>query len=94
MRVALLALLAAGCAVRPVSTFTTIPKDTPGYCGGVCENMGLKLSAVVVISDQVGCVCEKSASDHASAAAAVAAGGFIAVQRANDKREEAWVPGF
>jgi len=94
MRIAALALLAAACAARPVSGLTTIPKDTPASCSSICENMGLKLGAVVVIANEVGCVCQKSAAEGAAGAAAVAAGLFIAVQRADDKREQAWVPGY
>ena len=93
MRIAVLALLAAACAARPVSGLTSIPKDTPASCSSICENMGLKLGAVVVIANEVGCVCQKSA-DGPAGAAAVAAGLFIAVRRADDRREQAWVPGF
>ena len=93
MRIAALALLTAACAVRPVSGMMTVPNDTPASCTSICENMGLKLSAVVVIANEVGCVCQKAADGQAGAAA-VAAGVFIAIQRADDRRERAWVPGF
>ena len=94
MRMALLALLAAGCAAHPVSGLTTIPRDTPKDCESVCTNMGLKLGAVVVISDQIGCVCEKPGADHAVGASAAALGALIAQQRTDANREQAWVAGF
>ena len=97
MRIAVFSLVAAawaGCAARPVSGMTTIPRDTPASCSSICENLGLKLGAVVVIANEVGCVCQKPAADASAGAAAVAAGIYVALWRADDRREPAWVPGF
>lgn len=95
MRIALLALLVAGCAARPVSGLTTIPRDTPATCENVCGNMGLKLGAVVVVSNEIGCVCEKGPSDHAAAGASAATlGVLIALKTTDVNREKAWAAGF
>jgi hypothetical protein len=48
----------------------------------------------VVIANEVGCVCEKAGKEHAAGSAAVAAGIYVALFRANDKREPAWAPGY
>ena len=92
MRIALLVLLVAGCAARPVSGFTTIPKDTPVTCENLCRDMGLRLGSVVVIGDQVGCVCDKDGASHAAVGAVM--GAMLVASRTDANREEAWAPGF
>ena len=95
MRFVVLALLLGGCVgVRPVSDLTTIPKDTAAVCESVCGGMGLSLGAVVVIADQVGCVCDKAAASHAAGASTAALGAILAARRADPNREEAWAAGF
>jgi hypothetical protein len=75
----LLCLLSAGCFTTEKATWGPVPKERATECVSHCEELGMKLSAVVIISSSAGCVCEpKDAQTRASlAGAAVAAGGQI-----------------
>lgn len=52
----LLALV--GCpAPVGVSGAVHVPRDSANVCAGQCESIGLTLSSVVVMANNVGCVC-------------------------------------
>jgi hypothetical protein len=80
-------LMGCGTATVGASRTTSIPKDAPATCSSYCRDMGLSLSAVVVMADNVGCVCAVpgAAGSAAPAAAPVngspgaAAGGMAAL---------------
>ena len=88
MRPLLFALLLAGCAARPVNTFTTIPKDTTNVCTSLCDSIGLHLTSVVVVASEVGCVCETPASAGKPAGASAAAGGAVIAVRAAERQRQ------
>lgn len=58
--VVVLGALGAGCAsvAEPVARGATIPTDSAAVCTSHCAAMGLRMSAVVVILNSVGCVCQ------------------------------------
>ena len=74
-------LLATGCATYRATNFS-LPKERATECAANCESMDMKLSAMVVISNSVGCVCEpKAASPQTETrrtAAATASGAILA----------------
>ncbi len=73
----LLAVMLLACAANVgVSGATFVPKDAAATCRGLCGEIGLPLDSVVIIAQNVGCVC--AAAPRASAAAA-AGGGMAAV---------------
>jgi hypothetical protein len=79
-----LAIAAATCGeVRPpVAPNVAVPVDTATQCDKVCQAMGLTLSAVVVVSDRSGCVCERAPGTSApkiGGATASAAGTLFAM---------------
>jgi hypothetical protein len=87
-RLLLSVALAAGCAIAPpVSPLMTVPPDTAQKCMNVCATMGLTMSAVVVVANNSGCVCEPApgAGPRAGGASAAAAGALIAIE---DQREQ------
>jgi outer membrane lipoprotein SlyB len=52
------ALAAGGCAATVgTSGSTYVPKDAAATCSAHCGDMGLQLSSVVVMANNVGCVC-------------------------------------
>lgn len=53
----LLCLLATGCATYR-ATELSLPKERATECAANCESLDMKLTAVVVIRNSVGCVCE------------------------------------
>ncbi|NVB82280.1 MAG: hypothetical protein HOV81_28120 [Kofleriaceae bacterium] len=49
-----------GCATPSTVGTTTdiyVPKDSAGTCSGYCHEIGLELSSVVIMANNVGCVC-------------------------------------
>jgi hypothetical protein len=86
----LLCLLSAGCTTAR-ATWGPVPKERATECVSHCEELGMKLGAVVIISSSAGCVCEpKDAQTRAAlAGAAVAAGGqMIAEEKARAAQQQ------
>jgi hypothetical protein len=73
-------LLLGGCTtVAPVASLSHVPSDTAQECQSICQGIGLELSAVVIVRNSAGCVCEKSPrAANASSGAAAASGAVIA----------------
>ena len=58
--VALLAALLAvvsGCVAGVGSPMASVPFDTAGRCSEYCSKIGMGLGAVVVMANNIGCVC-------------------------------------
>ncbi len=71
----LLCLLFVGCTTAR-ATYGSVPKARATECASHCEELGMKLTAVVIISSSAGCVCEpEDAQTRASQAGAAAAMG-------------------
>lgn len=71
-RLAMLLLLAAGCGRSYPATVGTnqwndTPKDSAERCEEICKDIGLPLGAVVVMANNVGCVCNAAAPPPAPA---------------------------
>lgn len=82
MRFALLAaagLAASGCTVvRAVGPFHTVPRARADECAAGCAALDMRLSAMVLVMNHAGCVCEpRGGSPGPTAAAAVAGGATI-----------------
>ena len=60
-----------------------VPPDAAKTCATHCQTIGMQLSAVAIMADNVGCVCQYAAQPKASADAAGAfatpAGGMTAI---------------
>ncbi|MBA3458837.1 MAG: hypothetical protein H0T46_02670 [Deltaproteobacteria bacterium] len=58
MKRLLFSVLLVGCAA-PVGTSGAIsaPKDSAPQCASICHDIGLALDSVVVMANNVGCVC-------------------------------------
>lgn len=73
------------------ATHLPLPKERATECRAHCESLEMKLAAVVVITNSVGCVCEPTDAQPTSAAvvgsAAVAAG--VAVEAASSSSRNA-----
>ena len=76
----LLCLLSAGCYTEK-ATYRTVTKELATDCATNCAEMGMKLSAMVIIKSAAGCVCEpKESQGQAKSGAVTAAGGAIAAE--------------
>ena len=87
----LLTLLAMGCsAASPLSSSFDLPRERTDECVQACTSLGLQMSAVVVIANSVGCVCEPGTKSAASNKAIAAAGGLVVL--ASQRRQQANQP--
>lgn len=69
----LLVLCSAGCAATVgTSGSIYVPKDAAATCSAHCHEIGLALNSVVIMANNVGCVC--SAASPATADAATGGG--------------------
>jgi hypothetical protein len=75
------ALALGACTMQaPVGSFANVPLDAPAKCGGFCTKMGMGLGAVVVMANNVGCVCTPNGLKGGSAEeSGAAAGGMTAL---------------
>lgn len=64
--VLVVALLSVGCVAPVGASDTKIPKDGASQCASQCAEMGLRLSAVAIMANNVGCVCQPPPSGQAS----------------------------
>lgn len=83
----LLLLGIAGCATTnpAVTPGVKLRSDTRPQCEAMCEQMDMRLGAVVVIRDSAGCVCEPDEVASRNASAATAAGGMMLVSIAEEE---------
>jgi len=86
------ALLLAACATRPpVGRGLILPRDTAQECANVCQQIGLQLSAVVVVASSAGCVCQVQPGAPAQGeggASAATAGAIIVVEAEERQRQQ------
>lgn len=79
-----IALLVSAC-VAPPATYT-VPRSTTSDCREHCSKLGLKLGAVVIVSNMAGCVCETRQSMSSTSGGATN-GGAVAIMRAKQRRQ-------
>ncbi len=79
-----LVILLAGCPVAPVGVGRAeVPRDSAPQCGSLCESIGLPLDSVVIMADNVGCVCRATPpATTAAPGASASAGGMAAIMLA------------
>lgn len=69
-----------GC-VAPVGSRVQVPEDAATTCSEQCSNIGLTMTAVAIMANNVGCVCQPRTSSTSttstSAHSAAAAGGMV-----------------
>ncbi|MEM1030909.1 MAG: hypothetical protein AAF928_11400 [Myxococcota bacterium] len=71
-----LVLLATGCMAR-VGSDISVPPDAARTCSEQCEDIGLQMTAVAIMANTVGCVCQPRETEggvNRAAATGVAAG--------------------
>ncbi|NRD61329.1 hypothetical protein HRD49_06155 [Corallococcus exiguus] len=79
----------AGCATARATSFA-LPMERATECRQLCEQIDMKLSAVVIIMNSAGCVCEPKPAEGTNAAltgAAAASGGAIIQAAAETARQ-------
>ena len=77
---ALLSLLGlAGCKAHVGAAGRQIPRSAPADCSAQCHQLGMELSAMVTMADNVGCVCQPRRGDYDEEASAGVVGGMAAI---------------
>lgn len=80
------ALLATGC-VAPVGANVAVPHDAASSCASQCSEIGLALDSVVIMANNVGCVC-RSGKAVARDGASGSAGGMTAILLAQQQQQQ------
>ncbi|MEZ4401948.1 MAG: hypothetical protein R3B06_18100 [Kofleriaceae bacterium] len=85
---ALLGLAACPKVQPPIDPKLEVPADGAQTCASVCQQMGLSLTSVVVVSSRLGCVCSPAETSPgapgASAATTSGAGAVVLAVAAVD----------
>lgn len=58
IQLSVIALALVGCMAPVGVTTMSVPPDAAATCSSHCQTMGMRLSAVAVMANNVGCVCE------------------------------------
>jgi hypothetical protein len=91
MRISCLFLLLASCYAQ-VGSKKAVDPASAHTCSNFCRDMSLELGAVVVMADNVGCVCNPKQPAAAGAAptsnASAAAGGIAVLLKQQEEAEE------
>ncbi len=78
-----------GCAAKVGVENRTIPTDSASTCAVQCESIGLELSAVALMAETIGCICQASAAEASEQSAAVSAGmATIMIQAAEEAQKQ------
>jgi hypothetical protein len=78
-----LPLFLAGC-MAPVGSKLTVPPDAADTCASQCGSIGLRMTAVAIMANNVGCVCQPAGdaapatADQADPASSAATAGGMA----------------
>ena len=88
--VLILVLSGAGCAAH-VGTQAGIyvPKDAAATCSVQCHDIGLALDSVVVMANNVGCVCAAAPAARSGAPGSASGGGMAAILLQEQEEEQA-----
>jgi hypothetical protein len=83
----------AGC-MAPVGSSLRVPNDATDTCRRLCVGIGLDMSAVAIMANNVGCVCQERQARSASAGdrEAVTAGMATILLQEEQRQQANWVP--
>ena len=84
---AVIAVLLTGCAAT-VGTDSGyyVPPTAAATCQAQCRSMTLELGAVVVMANNVGCVCQPKSSPTTSQSSAAVTGGMAALTQLQQQK--------
>src|SRR5436305_13259969 len=81
-----IALIFVMACTAPVGSTIDVPRNSAATCAGYCQSIGLPLQSVVIMANNVGCVC--NAQPAAPSGAPAASGGVTAVMMAEEARRQ------
>jgi hypothetical protein len=82
-------LLSSNC-VAPVGSEVRVPDDATATCEAQCNHIGLELSAVAIMANNVGCICQASPSGATAGHTEAVTGGMatIMLQEEQARRQQ------
>lgn len=84
-----LLLLVAGCTTSPaVAAHVKLRPQTRTDCETRCDQLGLRLAAVVLVMNAEGCVCEPAGAAQSAAPGVAAASGAVLLHSAEEQEAE------
>jgi hypothetical protein len=69
----------SGCMATVGASMMSVPPDSAQRCYAHCQAIGLNLTAVAIMANNVGCVCQPPAQPPVAAQASTTAGGMTAI---------------
>jgi hypothetical protein len=85
---AVVTLLVAACsATVGTGGIVSVPSDSQDTCKTDCSDIGMTLASVVIMANQVGCVCNPKGGTTSHDQAAAAAGGGMAAVLAEEEAQ-------
>ena len=87
----ILVLAFTAACTAPVGSARSVPPDAAGQCASQCGEVGMALDSVVIMANNVGCVCRGRSGAPAGAAApagASAGGGMAAIMIAMQQQQQ------
>ncbi len=91
--IVLLALCVAGCAATVGTTGVAyVPKDAAATCTTYCTDVGMTLTSVVIMANNVGCVCGVNNAAPGTSAAAGGMATLLMAQQSERASTRAVVP--
>ena len=91
LRTLLLVAPLAGCGVAPVgvSGAISIPHDARNVCSQQCGTIGMNLSAVAIMANNIGCVCQTGAgAPPVATTGASSAAGMATISMLEEQEQE------
>jgi len=86
--VLMLPLVLGACAVQSAATLP-VPRQRASECRDVCAELGMEMTAVVVVMNHAGCVCQPNGTSAAAAGGVtVASAAVIATAEEAARREQ------
>ena len=85
----LMAVPLAGCVAPVGVSGLSIPNDTGKVCAQQCRTIGMNLSAVAIMANNIGCVCQPSAgAPPVATLGASSAAGMATISMLNAEQQE------
>jgi hypothetical protein len=79
----------AGCVAPVGVSGLSIPRDAGNVCSQQCRSIGMNLSAVAIMANNIGCVCQPSAGGPPVATlGASSAAGMATISMLNEQQQE------
>ena len=79
----------AGCVAPVGVSGLSIPHDAGNVCSQQCRTIGMNLSAVAIMANNIGCVCQPSAgAPPVATSGASSAAGMATISMINEQEQE------